>query len=163
MLYYFASKEELYAAVLDSVLEAWLDSMATMARSNDPGDGGQQLCARQAALLAGAAQRLGGVHPARSWPARRAMPRNWPPRVIPHLREEVRAFRRWARQGLIAKLDFTHLMFLIWSSTQAYADLAPQFALLIGKKRLEDRDFEAAHALITQLIMQSLKRAEGSK
>ena len=25
MLYYFASKEELYAAVLDSVLEAWLD------------------------------------------------------------------------------------------------------------------------------------------
>lgn len=50
-----------------------------------------------------------------------------------------------------------HLMFLIWSSTQAYADLAPQFALYMGKPRLEDADFEAARQLITSLIWRSLE------
>jgi TetR/AcrR family transcriptional regulator len=79
-------------------------------------------------------------------------------RVIPKLRADVRAFERWARQGLIEKVDFTHLMFVIWSATQAYADLSPQFALFVGKPRLDDGDFAAAHALITHLVMQSLRK-----
>ena len=80
-------------------------------------------------------------------------------RVIPHLRSDIRTFEKWARQGLIERVDFTHLMFVIWSATQAYADLAPQFALLLGKAQLEDDDFEAAHALITKIVMRSLRKA----
>jgi len=158
MLYYYASKEELYAAVLDSVLEAWLDSMATMAKSADPETAVSNYV--RAKLRFSQQRPSGSVVFTREVMA--GAPRyaeKLAARVIPHLREEVRAFQRWARQGLIAKLDFTHLMFLIWSSTQAYADLAPQFALLIGKKKLGDADFEAAHALITQLVIRSLKRS----
>ena len=159
MLYYFASKEELYAAVLDSVLAAWLDSMDTMARSSDP----------QTAVsnYVRAKLRFSQERPSGSAVFTREVMAGAPryaekiaSQVTPHLRSEVRAFQKWARQGLIAKLDFTHLMFVIWSSTQAYADLAPQFALLIGKKKLGDTDFEAAHALITQLVMTSLRRVD---
>lgn len=42
-------------------------------------------------------------------------------RVAPLLKTEVRTFERWAREGRIAKVNFTHLMFIIWSVTQAYA------------------------------------------
>jgi TetR/AcrR family transcriptional regulator len=48
-------------------------------------------------------------------------------------------------------------MFLIWSSTQAYADLGPQFSLYMGKPALDDDDFERARELITGLIWRSLQ------
>jgi hypothetical protein len=43
-------------------------------------------------------------------------------RVGPVLQAEVRTFERWAQEGRIARINFTHLMFVIWSITQAYAD-----------------------------------------
>jgi TetR/AcrR family transcriptional regulator len=76
--------------------------------------------------------------------------------VMPLLHADVARFERWADEGRIRRVDFTHLMFLIWSSTQAYADLGPQFSLYMGKPALDDGDFERARELITSLIWRSL-------
>ncbi len=157
MLYYFSSKDDLYVAVLDAVLESWLGSMDVMARKNDP----------EAAISSYISAKLffSRDHPSGSAVFTREIMAGAPryadklaQRVIPKLRADVRAFERWARQGLIERVDFTHLMFVIWSATQAYADLAPQFALLVGKQRLDDGDFAAAHALITNLVLRSLRK-----
>jgi TetR/AcrR family transcriptional regulator len=72
--------------------------------------------------------------------------------VMPLLHADVARFERWAADGRIRRVDFTHLMFLIWSSTQAYADLGPQFALYMGKPALDDDDFTRARELITRVI-----------
>lgn len=53
----------------------------------------------------------------------------------------MKILEKWAREGRIARIDFTHLMYLIWSVTQAYADLAPQFAMLLGQPKLDAKDF----------------------
>ena len=53
----------------------------------------------------------------------------------------MRTFERWSREGKIA-LHFTHLLFAIWSVTQAYADQEAQFALLLGKPALTAKDYE---------------------
>ncbi|MED5620291.1 TetR/AcrR family transcriptional regulator [Ideonella sp. BN130291] len=157
MLYYFASKEELYDAVLDNVLAAWVEGMDTMARGKDP----------EAAISAYVAAKLrfSQERPSGSAVFTREVMAGAPryadklaQQVLPHLRTDVKTFEKWARKGLIARVDFTHLMFVIWSVTQAYADLAPQFALLLGKPQLEDRDFAAAHALITRLVVSSLRK-----
>lgn len=157
LLYYVASKEDLYRAVLDSVLASWLEGMDTMARAPDPEaaignyiraklrfsqerPGGSAVFTRE--IMAGAPRYAEALAQ----------------KVTPHLRAEVQAFERWARQGLIERVDFTHLMFVIWSATQAYADLAPQFALLIGREQLGDEDFNAAQALITRMVMRSLAK-----
>jgi len=157
MLYYYASKEELYGAVLDSVLESWLQSMDTLAREHDPATaisnyiraklrfsrerpGGSAVFTRE--VMAGAPRYADKLAES----------------VVPHLRLNVRTFERWAKKGLIERVDFTHLMFLIWSSTQAYADLSPQFAVVMGKRQLSESDFDAAHALITSVVMNSLRR-----
>ena len=39
-------------------------------------------------------------------------------------------------------------LFTIWAMTQAYADHAPQFALLLGRGQLQPADFAAAQKLI---------------
>lgn len=158
MLYYFASKDDLYRAVLDDVLASWLEGMATLARADEP----------QAAIGAyiEAKLRFSQERPSGSAVFTREVMAGAPryadklaELVTPQLRSEVRTFEKWARQGRINHVDFTHLMFVIWSVTQAYADLAPQFALFMGKPQLDDADFAAAGALITQLVMGALSKA----
>lgn len=65
-------------------------------------------------------------------------------------------FEGWAPAGLVNRLDFRHLMFIIWASTQAHADQAPQFAVLLGKPALEAVDFVATETLITPWLLGSL-------
>ena len=81
-------------------------------------------------------------------------------RVAPILREDLKTLEKWAREGRIARIDFTHLMFLIWSATQAYADLAPQFAMLLHKPKLDAKDFAAAEKVLTRLVMAGLRKQE---
>jgi TetR/AcrR family transcriptional regulator len=157
MLYYFASKDELYDAVLDDVLKSWLQGMEVLAHGDDP-----EAAVSDYVL---AKLRFSRERPSGSAVFTREVMAGAPRYadkltrlVIPRLRADVRTFEKWARQGLIARVDFTHMMFLIWSVTQAYADLAPQFALFMNKERLTDRDFAAAHALITQVVLASLRK-----
>lgn len=155
LLYYYASKEALYRQVLDEVLVEWLARMAGIVGGTDP----------EAALrdYIAAKLRFSRERPAGSQVFAREVMAGAPrfrdaieAQVLPALNADVKTFERWARQGLIKKLDFRHLMFTIWASTQAYADLAPQFAILLGKPALEAGDFAAAEKLITQLVLGSL-------
>ena len=61
-----------------------------------------------------------------------------------------------SREGRIAKVNFTHLMFIIWSVTQAYAEQEAQFALLLGKPALTERDYEKAEELIVRMVLSAL-------
>lgn len=155
LLYYYPSKEALYRKVLDEVLAEWLARMAGIVSGTDP----------EAALreYIAAKLRFSRERPAGSQVFAREVMAGAPrfrdaieAQVLPALNADVKTFERWARQGLIRKFDFRHLMFAIWSSTQAYADLAPQFAILLGKTALEPGDFAAAEKLITQLVLGSL-------
>ena len=48
-------------------------------------------------------------------------------------------------------------------STQAYADLGPQFALFMDKPVLDDEDFARAEALIVRLVWGALRVPAGLK
>ncbi len=158
LLYYFAGKEALYQRVLDDVLDQWLASMGAISASDSPEQAlgtyiaaklrfsrdqpyGSQVFTRE--VIAGAPRYRDAIEK----------------RVTPVLRDDIRMLEKWARQGRIRRIDFTHLMFLIWSVTQAYADLAPQFSLFLGKSRLEQKDFDAAESVLTHLVLSGLQRA----
>lgn len=155
LLYHWPSKEELYRAVLDSVMNEWMACMTAITEATDPQTAiqayievklrfsrdrasGNAVFTRE--IMAGA-PRYQDVLKAR---------------VMPLLHADVARFEHWADEGRIRRVDFMHLMFLIWSSTQAYADLAAQFALYMGKPRLDDGDFETAREFINSLIWRSL-------
>ena len=156
MLYYFANKEALYLAVLDDVLESWIGSMDLLTRKNDPETA---IRAYIRAKLQFSRERPSGsaVFTREVMVGAPRYGKQLAARVNPKLRADIRAFERWARQGLIERLNFTHLMFFIWSVTQSYADLGPQFALLIGKRQLGENDFAAAQDLLCQLVLNSLR------
>ncbi|MFT7722764.1 MAG: TetR/AcrR family transcriptional regulator [Roseateles sp.] len=155
LLYHWPSKEELYRAVLDSVMDEWLANMNAITQAGEP----------RAAIQAYVADKLrfSRERPSGNAVFTREMMAGAPryadvlkAQVMPLLHADVARFERWADEGRIRRLDFMHLMFLIWSSTQAYADLGAQFSLYMGKPALDDADFERARGLIVNLIWRSL-------
>ena len=46
-----------------------------------------------------------------------------------------------------------HLLFDIWAMTQTYADFDVQVLAVLDKKRLTDRDFQAATDTIVALVL----------
>ncbi len=155
LLYYFPSKESLYRRVLDDVLTQWLDGMEEMSHGEDP--------AQALRRYIGAKLRSSLERPNAAKVFAKEVIAGAPrygdviaERVGPVLRNDVRTFERWAREGRIARVNFTHLMFIIWSVTQAYADQHAQFALLLGKPALTERDYAQAEALICHMVLQGL-------
>jgi TetR/AcrR family transcriptional regulator len=155
LLYHWPSKEDLYRAVLDSVMAEWLEGMTAIADADDPEQAvGDYIAAKL---------RFSRERPSGTVVFTREIMAGAPryadvlqARVLPLLRADVDRFERWAAEGRVRRVDFTHLMFLIWSATQGYADLASQFSLIVGKPGLDDADFEAARVLISGVVWRSL-------
>ena len=151
LLYYYPNKEALYQAVLDSVLDDWLGRMTDLSADGEPV---QQIreyirvkfvfartrpCASQLftkEMMAGAPFGSAAVRE----------------RIAPLLAANVQAFESWAQQGLIARVNFTHLMFTIWAVTQGYVDQQTQFALLLQQPTLSDADYTQAETLLLQML-----------
>ena len=155
LLYHWPSKEDLYMAVLNSVMGEWMANMTAIAEADDPESAIQTYVAVKL--------RFSRERPSGNAVFTREIMAGAPRyqdvlkgQVMPLLHADVARFERWADEGLIRRVDFTHLMFLIWSSTQAYADLGPQFSLYMGKPVLDEEDFERARVLLTDVIWRSL-------
>ena len=156
LLYYFPSKEELYRRVLHGVLDVWLSYMDAL--SQRPDDPEQALRDYIAGKL-----RFSREHPDDSRVYANEVVSGAPifsaeiaERVIPALQADVAMFNRWAEQGLCRPVDGRHLMILLWASTQVYADWASQISLVLGKPALENADFQAAEALIVDMVLRTV-------
>jgi TetR/AcrR family transcriptional regulator len=110
LLYYFASKEELYLRVLGDVLTQWLAGMSDLLRGDDPA---QALRTYIRAKLQSSRERPHGSKVfTREVMAGAPRLARHPSRVGPALAADTQAFERWVAQGKIARVDFTHLMFI---------------------------------------------------
>ncbi|WP_076416706.1 TetR/AcrR family transcriptional regulator [Shewanella sp. UCD-KL12] len=69
------------------------------------------------------------------------------------LEGQVSVIEAWVEQGLIDKVNPHHLLFLIWSSTQHYADFNVQVVAALNKEAMTDEDFEEVVASLTQIIL----------
>jgi TetR/AcrR family transcriptional regulator len=153
--YYFRTKQQLYAAVLDNILTIWLDAMDEIKPDADPGDALARYLARKIE-----SSRL-FPEPSRLW----AMELIGGARhVQPFLRRRLRRLVReksaiiggWIAAGKIAPVPPEHLLFMIWAMTQTYADFAAQIAAVLGKDRLDAGVFGAGRETATALVLRGL-------
>ncbi|MDO5086461.1 MAG: TetR family transcriptional regulator C-terminal domain-containing protein [Comamonadaceae bacterium] len=160
LLYYFPSKEALYQRVLDDVLTQWLDGMQALPDSASP----QQALREYIGLKMRSARERPNSTKVFAMEVMAGAPRlaaTIQARVLPVLQRQVDAFECWATAGLIRRVDFTHLMFMLWSVTQAYAEHQAQFALLLQKPALEPLDYAQAEALLVHLVWAGLAPGAG--
>jgi len=133
LLYYFPSKEAIHTALLERLLETWLDPLKALDGTGDP-----------IGEIMGYAQRKLAM--SRDYPRESRLWANeilqGAPRIEDILKDDLKALvdekaqiiKAWADEGKIADIDPHHLIFSIWAFTQHYADFDVQVRAVLGDK-----------------------------
>jgi TetR/AcrR family transcriptional regulator len=153
--YYFATKAALYRAVIERVLTAWLSAASSFDESDDP---------RQAlSRYIGAKMDLARSMPlgSRIWASE--IMRGAP--VIQDFLETTlaewvdsrgRVVRRWIEAGKLRPIEPRYLFYMIWATTQHYANAAHEIATLDQGRPLDDAKFEFAKRQVIETIVAGL-------
>ena len=76
-------------------------------------------------------------------------------RVKPWFDTRVQVIDTWIARGLLAPVDAQTLMYLIWSTTQHYADFEAQIRALSGKRALTQKAFAERTEEVVQLVLRA--------
>ena len=150
--YYFASKTALYDAVLSNVVTLWNAALAPIDADADP--------ARVLEDYVRMKVDLTRQYPAATRLFAREVLNGWP-HLSARLERETRAWTRhlaaeiesWIRQGRMRPVDPYHLIFVIWASTQRFAESETQVKSIYRKKALVRQDYDRlADSLVTMVL-----------
>lgn len=150
--YYFQDKTDLYQQLLSNIIAVWNNDYDTLTADNEPK---QVLSAYIRAKV---------MHSKNDPDASRIFASeliHGAPVLAEYLNSDfkiwlqskVNVIESWIEQGLIDNVNPHHLLFMIWSSTQHYADFNVQVVAALGKESMDDEDFEAVVASLTQIIL----------
>ena len=150
--YYFNNKLGLYQAVLSNILELWDSTFNNLTVDDDP--------AEALARYIRAKLEFSRRHPKAS--------RIYAMEVISGgetlsqmlsqdyqtwFRGRAAVFEAWSAAGKMDPVDPVHLIFLLWGSTQHYADFASQICRVTGTSRLTKQDYEVAGDNLIRIIL----------
>jgi len=156
MLYYFPSKTVLYQSVLQNILDLWVSKMALLEQQ------GSDPKIMLTNYIRGKID-LSRLHPNGSKVFANEVI-NGAPRLkdylhinlLPQLEADVQLVRQWIAEGKMDSIDPYHLFFVIWSATQTYADFSSQIQLVLGKPKLEEKDFDNASEFLIHLVLKGV-------
>ena len=152
--YYFPTKLALYRRVLEDLFEDWHRAADTFESSDDPVEAisgyvrtKMELSRRRPLGSKVWASEIihGAVH----------MQDILNERVKPWLETRVIVIDDWIARGLLAPVDAQTLMFMIWATTQHYADFDAQIQALKGKRALSQKAFEASTEEVIKLVIRA--------
>ncbi len=155
LLYYFRTKEAMHRALLDRVLDTWLDPLREFDAEGDA----------EAEIKSYVRRKL---EMARDYPRESRLFANEVLRGAPSIQEEladlkalvddkVEVIRAWIKAGKIERCDPYHLIFSIWATTQHYADFDAQVRAVLGPDKGGEGRFEDAARFLEQLYTGGLK------
>ena len=153
--YYFATKEDLYRRVVSQIFEIWLDAAASFDNAPGPVEGiGAYIDAKMD---------ISRRHPhgSKVW-ASEVM--HGAPVIQDYLETTLRdwtdgriaVIQRWIDEGKMAPVDPRHLLYLLWATTQHYADFGHQIQTLNGGRPLSDRQWTEAKAGVKAMVLRGI-------
>lgn len=152
ILYYFKTKEGLYKGVLSNLLLIWMNHMDEMTEDQHPRVALRNYIVNKI--------RQSKVHPNAS--------RIFAAEILhgaPYLRAQLETdlkdqyhrtcnvIRSWINKKWMDPISPEHLIFMLWSTTQSYADHSLQSCILLGKESLEDSDYDDAVEFVTRIVL----------
>ena len=152
--YYFPSKEDLYRRVVQDIFEIWLHAADSMDQAPGPIEGiGAYIEAKMD---------ISRRHPngSKVW-AFEVMHRA--PVIQDYLETtlrvwttgRVRLIERWIAEGKMAPVDPEHLLYMLWATTQHYADFGHQIETL-NAGPLSDADWQKATDSVKSMILRGI-------
>lgn len=155
VLYYFKNKQTLYMEVLDQILDQWDRTLDELREEDDP-----------AVVLSSYIRNK--IDLAMAYPNASKIFATEIIQGAPHLKERLRTtFRHWMRdkirimevwmaKGKMDRVDAKQLIFMIWSSTQHYADFEAQVLTVSNKQDYDQDDIEDIKQFLCQVILKGV-------
>jgi len=152
LLYYFANKEELYVCVLRELLEIWLAPLREFSAEQDPQQAIADYIRRKLVVSRDSpdASRLFCLEMIQGAPLLRDELDRELRSIVAHKSAVIQG---WIDAGRLAQVDPEHLIFMIWATTQHYADFAVQVQALTGKTLADPAFFERTVANVQALVL----------
>ncbi|OLS60883.1 TetR/AcrR family transcriptional regulator [Pseudomonas putida] len=150
--YYFTNKLGLYIAVLSNIIELWDSTFNALSVEDDPAEAlARYIRAKmefsrrnpQASRIF-AMEIISGGNCLTDYFSQDY--REW-------FKGRAGVFQAWMDAGKMDRLEPVHLIFLLWSSTQHYADFATQICQVTGRSRLTKQDMEEAGDNLIHIIL----------
>ncbi|CAM8647782.1 AcrR Transcriptional regulator [Paracoccaceae bacterium] len=153
--YYFPTKEALYRQVVQNIFEIWLQAAGSMDRAPGPVEGiGAYIDAKM---------EISRRHPdgSKVW-ASEVM--HGAPVIQDYLETTLRDWttgratliQRWIDEGKMAAVNPEHLLYMLWATTQHYADFGHQIETLNGGKPLTEAQWRAAKDSVKTMILRGI-------
>ena len=157
--YYFPTKEALYRCVIEDIFKLWLAAAASFDDCDDPVEALTQYIHIK--------MDISRTHPKGSkvW-ANEIIQRA--PMIQDYLETTLREWtasriaiiEKWIAEGRIAPIDPRYLLYMIWATTQHYADFGHQISTLNDDNDLSEAQFAKAKDTVTQIILRGIGAIE---
>ncbi|MGK4438142.1 HTH-type transcriptional regulator RutR [Yersinia proxima] len=159
LLYYFPSKEALYIAVLKDILAIWLEPLKALQADQQPIDAIRHYIALKLAVSRDhpQASRLFCLEMIQGAPL---LKQELAGELKTLFDDKVLIIRRWMDDGLIADVEPQHFIFMLWATTQHYADFSAQIEAISGKNLSDKEFFQQTVASVQQLVIGGIARRE---
>lgn len=156
LLYYFPSKEAIYRTVLEQIVEEWLSPLLSLDPMGDPVEELRRYISLKMRMSADRpeASRLFATEIVAGAPILKDFLET---RLKTLVDDKSSILQSWIDQGKLAPVDPRHLIFLIWSTTQHYADFEAQIdAVMAGQSKQEGFLDQATQAVLS-IILNGIK------
>lgn len=156
LLYYFPSKEALYLAVLQEILDVWLAPLKAFREDLAPLVAIREYIRSKLEVSRDnpQASRLFCLEMLQGAPVLNAELSG----ALKALVEEKSAIiAGWVASGKLAPVDPHHLIFMIWASTQHYADFASQVEAVTGKTLQDEAFFNSTVENVQRMIIEGIR------
>ena len=156
VLYYFKNKENIYHAVLERTLDMWDQGIGDIVYEDGPKIAIEKFVSAKVKMSFNhpkaskiyAMEIIQGAQHLKEFA--RTYLRKW-------VREKSKIFQQWIDEGRMINIEPINLIFLIWSSTQHYADFETQILTIMNRADYEEDDIEQVTQFLTQFILRGLE------
>lgn len=156
LLYYFPSKEALYIAVLKDILDVWLAPLRALRDDQEPLAAIQHYIQLKMEVSRDhpQASRLFCLEMLQGAPLLKAELEGDLKALID---DKSRVIENWVRQKRLASVAPQHLVFMLWATTQHYADFAVQVEAITGQTLNDAVFFNQAVANVQQMVTEAIR------
>ena len=153
--YYFKTKLDLYRQVLEHILDDWMEEASSFDEYADPKQALRTYVQakmefsrkRPFGSRVWASEIMGGAPVMEGFLG--TILKKW-------VDERARIIRGWVRDGKIDPVHPRALLYMIWGTTQHYADFERQLVILNSGKEITDRQYRARTDQVVNLVLASV-------
>lgn len=159
LLYYFSSKEALYIAVLKEILDVWLAPLRALRPDQEPLAAIRHYIQLKLEVSRDhpQASRLFCLEMLQGAPLLKAELEGDLKTLID---EKSRVIENWIAQKRLAPVEPQHLVFMLWATTQHYADFAVQVEAITGQTLHDETFFRQTVANVQHMVIEGIRVRE---